>query len=566
AFVGFNGIGLNLSGVNLAIALWSEVVTTGTPRSWTSVMATVASAAFVGVPGLTMALTSAGIVINKAASDGTVIDYVAGDGETEATDLTASVGPTETVTFEIDDIYGDYARVTGSAEINLFDLVTVTGSFGVEKKTNQTAYISGAAAANVEVTANLLTIGLANVFAFVGFNGVGLQLEDVDLAIALWSEVVTTGTARKWTSVMASVGSASFAGVEGLTMALTSAAIVINKAATDGSVVDYVRGDGETAATELSVAAGPEDTVTFAIDDLNGDSMKVTGNANINLFDLLEVTASFGVEKKTGQTIYVSGSGAENVSVEANLLTIGLANVSAFVGFNGIGLDLADVDLAIALWSEVVTVGTPRKWTSVMASVGSASFVGVEGLTLMLTSAGILINKKAADNTVVDYVKDADESAATELVVTVGPSETVTFAMNDTFGDFMRLTGSATINLFDLVEVTASFGVEKKTNQTIYVSGSSAENTEIQANLLTIGMSDVSVFAGFNGIGLQLDGVDLAIALWSEIVTMGTPRKWTSVMATVGSASFVGIEGLTMALTSAGILINKKAADGTVVD
>ena len=94
---------------------------------------------------------------------------------------------------------------------------------------------------------------------------------------------------------------------------------------------------------------------TFAIDDLNGDYVRVTGNATIDVFGIVKVTGSFGVEKKTNQNLYISGSTAENVLVaNANLFTIGLANVSAFVGFGSIGLQLNNVDLAIALWSENV--------------------------------------------------------------------------------------------------------------------------------------------------------------------------------------------------------------------
>ena len=58
-------------------------------------------------------------------------------------------------------------------------------------------------------------------------------------------------------------------------------------------------------------------------------------------------------------------------------------------------------------------------------------------------------------------------------------------------------------------------------------------------------------------IGLTLAGVDLAIALWSEIG--GTQRTWTSVMGNVGSAAFIGVSGLTIAVTSVGVVINQKA-------
>ena len=558
AFVGFNGIGLQLDNIDLAIALWSEVLP-GT-RTWTSVMGNVGSAAFIGVSGLTIAVTSVGIVINKKASDNTVVDYKLGAGETNATILAVVVAPGKTVSFVIDDTSGDTIQVVGIADINLFGFVIVTGGFGVESKTGQTLYVSTDTAANETVTgANLLTIGLSNVRAFVGFNGIGLQLIAVDLAIALWSEVLP-GT-RNWTSVMGNVGSAAFIGVSGLTIAVTSVGIVINKKASDNTVVDYKLGAGETNATILAVVVAPGKTVSFVIDDTSGDTIQVVGIADINLFGFVIVTGGFGVESKTGQTLYVSTDTAANETVTgANLLTIGLSNVRAFVGFNGIGLQLIAVDLAIALWSEVLP-GT-RNWTSVMGNVGSAAFIGVSGLTIAVTSVGIVINKKASDNTVVDYKLGEGETTATSLAVVVAPGKTVSFGMDDTNGDYIQVAGYASINLFGFVTVTGGFGVEKSTSQSVVLSNGSAT-----ADLMTIGFSNASAFAGFGSVGLSLVNVDLALAIWSEVGGVVKDRSWSSVVGSVGSASFVGISGLTMIVTNASILFNRAdQTDGSVVD
>ncbi|MEM5775535.1 MAG: hypothetical protein AAGU05_11090, partial [Anaerolineaceae bacterium] len=471
-----------------------------------------------GVDGLTMALTSAGIVINKKAIDNTVVDYVLGDGETNATELVVAVGPADTVTFAMNDTYGDYAQVTGSATINLFDLVSVTGSFGVEKRTNQDLYISGSTTANTLVHANLLSIGLSNVSAFVGFNGIGLQLTDVDLAIALWSEIVTTGTARKWTSVMASVGSASFEGVEGLTMALTSAGIVINKKAADNTVVDYVKGAGETAATELTVTVGPTDTVTFAIDDINGDYAQVTGSATIDLFGFVSITGSFGVEKKTNQTVTLS----TGVSATVNVLTIGLTNVSAFLGFGegtdeAMGFQLTDVDFALALFSE--TAGAMRKWTSVKGSVGSASFVGLTGLGLIVSTLGIEINKKAADGSLIDY-------ADNPLSVVVGPEDTVILDMDGSEGELLRAFGSVTLEIADFVTISGSFGFEKRTTGT--------------TSTLLIGAAGITTFLGTvdGTMGVRIKDAGFGMVLYQQ----AGGNKYA--LTATGAAELVGFEDI----------------------
>ncbi|MEM5774610.1 MAG: hypothetical protein AAGU05_06370, partial [Anaerolineaceae bacterium] len=501
-----NPIGLSVSDVDMVMAFLTAASDDANHplQKWFSLIGSLGSVSFSGVAGLVMQITNAVLEINKAAADGSIADF---------SDTALAIG---SQSIDLDGAWGDYVKIAGSAEINLFDLLTVTGSFGFQKKTGQDLYVSGSGAENVLVEADLLTVALADVSAFAGFDGIGLTLSGVNLVVALWTEVVTTGSARVWASVMGSVSSASFAGISGLSMVLSSLAVLINKPAADGTLADYFKGTGETEATSLSVPVSAADSVDFTLDDAYGDYGRITGSVEINLFDFIRVEGSFGVEKKTSQTIYISGSDAENTAVQAELLTFGLADMSGFAGLNGIGLDLSGVDLAIALWNEIVTTGTARTWTSVMGSLASASLSGITGLVMTLTSGGILINKAAPDGTVVDYVLGEGESNATDLSVAVGPDTTVDFTLDDEFGDYTRLTGSADLNMFDVVTLNGSFGMEKKTGQTAFISGTTEANVSITADLLTIGLANVSAFAGFNGVGLNLTGVDLAVAIWKE--------------------------------------------------
>ncbi|MBV5304948.1 MAG: hypothetical protein JZU70_12255, partial [Chlorobium sp.] len=546
AFVGFNGIGLQLDNIDLAIALWSEVG--GALRSWTSVMGNVGSAAFASVSGLTIAVTSVGIVINKKASDNTVVDYKLGAGETNATSLTVTVATGKIVSFVIDDTSGDTIQVVGNADINLFGFLTVTGGFGVEVKSNQDLFISSATNVHTQVKANLLTLGLSNVSAFVGFSGIGLQLTAVDLAIALWSEI--GGTLRTWTSVMGNVGSASFIGVSGLTILVTSVGVVINQKATlDNTVVDYKLGADETSVTNLAVVVAPGKTVSFGMDDTNGDYIQVAGYASINLFGFVTVTGGFGVEKKTSQSVVLS-----NGTATADLMTIGFSNASAFAGFGSIGLQLTNVDLALAIWSEVG--GTSRSWSSVVGSVGSASFVGISGLTLIVTNASILFNRAdQTDGSVVDYLKTDGESSATSLAVIVAPGKSVLFAMDDSLGDYMRLTGSVEINLFNFITLKGGFGVEKKT-----LSMPLADGSQVEMDLLAFGGEKLDGFAGLKtsagDIGLSLTGVTFALATFSP-TDQSDKRSWFTVNASVGTAALVGIPLLSFSAIDVSVQINQ---------
>jgi hypothetical protein len=417
-----------------------------------------------------------------------------------------------------------------------------------------------------------LTGFAANVADFVnlsgnlGFKKSGSNVIAVgsDVTAALEAGAVSVSLADADFGLQASDGKTAFELKNGAFSASIGDSISVTATSV---VVQYTDAASVAAGTTLTVGST---SYTFE-QAIGANTIAFRGVATtINILDLVSVSGGFGVEKKTNQTLYVSGAAEANQEVTgANLLTVGLADVSAFVGFSGIGLNLTDVDLAIALWSENIQTN-PRSWTSVKASVGSATFTGVSGLEIRATNVGIVVNRKASDNTVVDYKAGTGETAqtVTELTVTVAPSQTVAFDIDDVNGDYTQVVGQATINVFGMVSVTGGFGVEKKTGQSVVVSNfaTPAETrSTVTANLLTIGLSDVDAFVGFGGVGLDLDGVDLAIALWSEDVQTN-PRSWTTVMGSVASASFAGVEGLTISVTSVGIVVNKKASDNTVAD
>jgi len=533
SFVGYGGVGIRLTDVDLAVAFISEQG--GSGRSWTTVKGNVDDASFQGVTGLGLTVQTAAVEINKRADDGTVVDYKVTGSETQATVLDVPVSATTTVTFDIDDDKGDYVQVTGNVDIDIFGLVTVSGSFALEKRTNQSIILD----TGDVVTADLLTIGMADVNAFVGYgkdtpDELGLSLTDVDLAIALWSEA--GGSSRSWTTVKASVGSATFDGVTGLSLTVNSAAIEVNKAASsDQTLVDYHQGDGETQATTLSVNVGPGQEVAFDIDDIKGDYLQLVGNVTINIFDLVSVTGDFGVEKSTNQSVALSGSG----SATANLLSLGLSNVSAFLGYgegtaDAIGLYIAGINIAIALWSEVG--GTSRKWTSVQATIGTATLVGIPGLTVTATGFGIEVNKKASDDTLVDYDTQ-------NLVVPVGPTTDVTFTMDGDAGEVQRAFGGLTLGIDNFVTVSGNFGVEKQ-------SGGGTSK-------LLVGADNISTFFGTTDKSM---GVRITNAGFGMVLIQGTGGANKYALTASGSAALVGFDGILELSATLEVRVNKTGA------
>ncbi|MEK7996586.1 MAG: hypothetical protein AAB403_22520, partial [Planctomycetota bacterium] len=209
AFAGYKGdpgdsddIGLKFTNVDFALATFTE--TAGSKRKWTTIDSTIAAAAFVGIPDVTLAVDNTHIIMNrKAASDSTVIDFKAMQTAGDAFVATAGVnaaGEVQTVTFATDGKKGDFLQVYGHVDIDLFGLVTVRGGFAFERSTRSITLSN-----NTTANTSALAFGMTDVDALLGYAGAasdgsddfGLRLSDVDLALVTFSEQ----GGRRWIAV-----------------------------------------------------------------------------------------------------------------------------------------------------------------------------------------------------------------------------------------------------------------------------------------------------------------------------------------------------------------------------
>ena len=127
------------------------------------------------------------------------------------------------------------------------------------------------------------------------------DLSGVGLGIALMTEQVQAPaegepavTARSWTSAQATIADASIDGIEGLTIAVNTLALQVNREATDGSVVDYSLTEIDTDAadvrnTALDILTGPESSVTLSLDGADGEMTRLTGSLELDQWLLLAV-------------------------------------------------------------------------------------------------------------------------------------------------------------------------------------------------------------------------------------------------------------------------------------
>ncbi|MEN9775556.1 MAG: hypothetical protein RL322_2626, partial [Pseudomonadota bacterium] len=600
-------IGLSLTGTNFGLALLTERPVEAAPegyepRSWTSLQATVESAAFVGVSGLTVAVDTLDVQINRpATADQTLVDYKA---QGLAIDTGTRLAPS-TLTLGMDGSEGPLLRATGNLEIDAFGFVQVSGGFGIEKKQGTVGIadnkLTPTEDESGEVDVDMLLIGGSNLSAFAGVNGglanaTGLSLSGVNLGLALLSERFTTAereaaaaqnrtlTARSWTSLQAEVGSAAFVGVEGLTARVDTLTLGINRAAFDGSVVDYAltadTSDAEDQRyTDLAVLTGPGSSLALTLDGSRGVLTEARGRLSLDIFGFVQVEGEFAIEKADAPVTLTLDGGD---TVQAQALRMGGSNLNAFAGIDGgkasaMGLELRGATFGLALLSH--TSDETRSWTSLQATAGSAAFVGVEGLTIAADTLSIEINRAGKiDDKVVDYgltdPEDLQSERRTALKVATGLTSEVTLSMEGAQGDLLRASGNLRLDVFGFFQASGAFAIERRTESFWLNDGVVVEEgdttttprapTRIDARLLTIGGTGIDAFAGINGgtsdaMGLSLTGVDFGLALISELPeTQGaTPREFTTLKANAAGVSLVGIEGLEAQASRLQVEINR---------
>src|SRR4029077_16974602 len=111
-----------------------------------------------------------------------------------------------------------------------------------------------------------------NAAVFVGAGGVGVQLQHVQVGLALMQEIVTSGTGRSYYALDAS-GSAALVGVPGLTLSGTID-VQVNHAST-GSAVDF----SQLVGGKLSIPTGAGN-VDLAF---TGDLLRAAGSLTLSL-------------------------------------------------------------------------------------------------------------------------------------------------------------------------------------------------------------------------------------------------------------------------------------------
>ncbi|GAG46424.1 unnamed protein product, partial [marine sediment metagenome] len=163
---------------------------------------------------------------------------------------------------------------------------------------------------------------------------------------------------------------------------------------------------------------------------------------------------------------------------------------------------------------------------------------------------------------------DGDTNPDQVHVVDIGGGNSVEI---DFEGDLLRVGGTIGIEIDGFVYLSSDFAFEKS-DDPVTVTLSDVDSTEVLVEVMTIGATDVTAFAGVNGpadqdgaMGLSMSGIDIGLVLMKvsdpDNLHPEDTRSWMALKAEVDDISFIGIDDLTISLTDFAVLFNRASGD-----
>ncbi|MEN9553872.1 MAG: hypothetical protein RLZZ232_158, partial [Planctomycetota bacterium] len=543
AFLGLNAgtadaAGLTISNADAAIAIASDI--NDPTKRWTGLEASLDGISVTGLSDISISASKLSVEINQATSSQPVIDWAAAP-------LVIATGPSTSITLNMNGADGALLRASGSLSLTTGGFFTVTGDLGIEKKTD-TVKVGGSPD---DVAVDLLTIGAASLSAFIGVNGgtlnaKGLALTGVEFGLAIASR--RSDKSKKYTALKASATGASVTGLPGLSLSSSNLSVAINRPDSSGELMNL-------AADPVSVLSGPGRTVTLDFDSSAGPLLEASGTMNISVESFFTLAGDLAI-KRSNDTLTDSAG----THVDVDLLTLGAENLTAFAGLNGgsanaVGLSLADVGFGLA-------VATSRSnpaltWKALVADAGSGGFVGPDNIGLTASGVSIAVNRPASDGSLINFSADP-------LVIATGPSTTRTLSFDSSDGALIEASGHLNITLSNFVQFSGNLALRKSTATLKLATG-----TDVTTELLVIGGTDLSAFAGINGgtpeaLGFNLSGLNFAFAAATDVNDHS--RTWMALDASAAGVSFNGIPGVSISATALDLAVNQPAADGSLIN
>src|SRR5581483_11505299 len=218
---------------------------------------------------------------------------------------------------------------------------------------------------------------------------------------------------------------------------------------------------------------------------------------NINFSSFVQISADSAnlTYNATSNTTVNLTDGTNTTTKSVSVLTLGIHNATVFAGLNGpasnsdaIGVELTGANLALALMSS--TDG--KTYYGIYATAGSFAPVGLpNGFHLTSTDLQFDVNGSTDGNNVVNF--DSSFTPGTGLAVSTG-SGTVDL---DYTSQFLQASGTIDLSFDGFVYIHGSMAIQSQNTTSVTLTDGSTTTTK-SVTELTIGASDVTIFAGMN--------------------------------------------------------------------
>jgi len=564
--IGSSDYALTIQDGSVAVVLLSAPTPTAPGatdnRRWVAVEAHGLSGSL--VLGTFVSASASGIDISLNTASGAYDPDGTGATLTYATPLnwrTAIDFQTGSVTFGADpvvvagttvDLVSNVAvRIAGSLTgIDLGGFVQGAADFEITKSTID-VHVTGTPDV---IGATLLTFGLGNLNLSVGQpGGIGFAVNGGSLAIATIAPPAPTGLAtdtRRWFAMKGSVGSATFSGIPGLTLADVALRLEINRAsgAYDadgpgaGAAVNAVplnwttalNLDGDTsfgqAADQLTVGGTPIDFTTGVV--------RAAGSARVNVFDFVTGRIGFSFSQQLvdvdvnadatfnpeplpngtdirGPPTYPDLNNATLTTLSLSVLADDGNGSNGSEGLSigvpgGVGLFVASGDLAVAIVTpSAASTGDARSWLALSAHISSASLNGITGLVLGASGLTLEINRGSGVFVPTTGAVVAAEALDWTAAIDLDP-EATTFAHDAVSVPVETSTGT--------VDTPIEFTAARR-----HVAGTLSLNLANGVFVLKGGFDLTSASLTSSAGGFPLSGADLlALTLTNAAIFVGT--------------------------------------------
>ncbi|ETR68155.1 MAG: hypothetical protein OMM_04732 [Candidatus Magnetoglobus multicellularis str. Araruama] len=533
-------MGLNLEDGNLGLLLMRSPTTNA---QFTSLIASAGSAGFVGLPGMTVAGENIIVEINES----TVDDAVANFSENP---YTIETGNGNEIDLTFDAAHGKVLRTSGFFDFNMFDFFKVSGDLAFEKDVREIDAMSLDYAEDEEPYVELMdvmTIGASGLNAFVGVgnndgSGTGFALENVSFGLALMASIDYDW---RYLSVKALAERAGFVGLDNIDVSVSDLSVSINRGLDDDYCAHFVN-------KPLDINIGGGNVMTLDFDARQGFITQAQGHMDLDVGGFFSVSGNLSVESFVDY-INISDGGED---IQSNILTIGASDIHAFVGTSDkqTGFELENLDFALAIMNPTEEDDS-RTFTSLVAQARSVGFVGMDNLHM--TGSDILVEM----NLSTDETAFADFSTK-PLDVNIGGDSALTFDFDGSLGQFMRLEGGMSFNLFDFFSATGTVAFEKSIQNITVKNPDGGDPYSDDMEVMTLGIGDLNAFLGVpsetNRIGFELEQVSLGLALMRSI---SWGDNYVAMKATAKRAGFVGADLLDLSLNDITVMMSTSDTD-----